>query len=107
MPRKIRSSASLPPPVLHRLATWGRAVRAQRVNQGLSAADLCARMDISRGTLQRLERGDPGAAMGSYLTALWILGLLDQAAPALDAALWNTDPLSRVRHPSDSDDDDF
>lgn len=45
-------------------------------------------MGISRTTLLRLEKGDPGAGAEAYLTALLALGVLDQAAPALPLALW-------------------
>jgi transcriptional regulator with XRE-family HTH domain len=36
------------------------------------------RIQISRPTLHRLEQGDPAVGLGTYATALWVLGLLDR-----------------------------
>ncbi|MBR8655825.1 helix-turn-helix transcriptional regulator [Achromobacter sp. Marseille-Q0513] len=98
MPAKLRSSDAVPTAIAHRLSTWGRSIRAQRVAQRITAADLCARMNISEATLRRIEQGDPGASASTYLTALWVLGMFEAAAPALDAKYWQAvDPHARAR----------
>ena len=97
LPKKLLDNQSLPTLVSERLNVWGRCIRTQRLRQRIQAADLCGRMDISLATLRRLERGDPGAGIGIYLTALMILGLIDKAAPALDPTLWLDAGGSRVR----------
>ena len=74
--RKLRSSDAVPTAIAHRLSTWGRCIRAQRVAQHIKAADLCTRMNISQATLRRVEQGDPGASASTYLTALWVLACL-------------------------------
>ena len=66
------------------------------VAQHIKAADLCTRMNISQATLRRVEQGDPGASASTYLTALWVLGMFEAAAPGLDAKYWQAiDPLAR------------
>lgn len=110
MPRKLSHAASWPTLTQERLVTWGRTIRAQRLRQRITAADLCARLGISRATLRRLEQGDPGAAAGAYLTALLALGLAEQATPTLPAGLWQGGHGERVkpgRHEKGGDDDDY
>jgi transcriptional regulator with XRE-family HTH domain len=110
MPKKLSNAEAWPTLVQERLAVWGRAIRAQRLRQRITATDLCARLGVSRATLRRLEQGDPGAAAGAYLTALLALGLADQAAPALPGVLWQGRQGQRVklsRQEKGSDDDEY
>jgi hypothetical protein len=108
MPKKLRKPEATPSLVHERLVMWGRCIRTQRVGQRILASDLCARIGIAEATLRRLERGDPGASAAVYLSALMVLGVLDFAAPALDAQLWSADPHSRVRNTSEGTaDEDF
>lgn len=87
MPKKLLHSESLPTLVLERLATWGVCIHAQRLQQRITTADLCERMGISENTLRRLEKGDPGAGAGAYLTALLILGVADALTPPVPPLL--------------------
>jgi hypothetical protein len=48
------------------------------------------RASISRTTLVKLEKGDPGVAMGIYATMLFVLGLVGRLA---DLASLNNDPV--------------
>lgn len=98
MPKKLLRTDALPTLVQERLSTWGCCVHAQRVLQRITAADLCARMGISEATLRRMERGDPGTGVGAYLSALLILGVIDEAAPSLAPSLWSGSPHRRVKH---------
>lgn len=47
-----------------------------------------ATVGVSEPTMARMERGDPGVAIGTYATALWIIGrgqaLAEVAAPQFD-----------------------
>ena len=45
------------------------------MRRAISTVLFCERMNISRDTLNRLERGDASIAIGSYLRAMRILGL--------------------------------
>ena len=97
MPKKLSGADVWPTLILDHLQIWGRCIRPQRLQQRITAADLCQRLGISAATLRRLERGDPGAAAGSYLTALLTLGIADAATPPLPAALWQETGSIRVR----------
>jgi transcriptional regulator with XRE-family HTH domain len=107
VPKKLQPTETVPTLVAERLRLWGRCIRTQRVSQHIPAADLCRRMDISDATLRRLERGDPGAGAAAYLTALWILGVLDTAVPPLDPIFWSSSPSARARIPASEKDDDY
>lgn len=97
MPKKQLNADTLPTLVQERLTTWGRCIHTQRLRQRITAADLCERISLSEATLRRLERGDPGAGVGAYLTALLALGVADEASPALAASLWSDAPHRRVK----------
>ena len=90
----------------------GERIRAARTRRGLRREDLAARAGVSRSTLEKVERGDLGAAFGAYLKALWAMGLdgeLDLVAdPGLDRdglALEMNAQSKRVRvqMPADND----
>jgi transcriptional regulator with XRE-family HTH domain len=104
MPKKLRTVSAVPPVIAQRLEIWGRCIRAQRVSQNIPAADLCARLGISDATLRRMEHGDPGTGAATYLTALWILGILDTAVPPLDPIYWSANPQARARRSQTADD---
>ena len=88
MPKKLLNADMWPTLVQERLVEWGRCVHVQRLQQRITAADLCHRLGISEATLRRLERGDPGVGAGAYL---------DEATPALRPELWHKAPGKRVR----------
>ena len=97
MPKKFSKAETWPTLVLDRLSMWGRCIRAQRLPPRITAADVCRRLGISEATLRRLEHGDPGAAVGAYLTALLTLGVADEATPPLPIALWQEHERHRVK----------
>jgi ribosome-binding protein aMBF1 (putative translation factor) len=97
MPKKLSTIEPFPTLVSERLVVWGKCINTQRLRQRITVADLSARLGISRTTLLRLEKGDPGAGAGAYLTALLALGIVDQAAPPLAPELWQGDFGKRVR----------
>ena len=103
MPKKLLGNDALPTLVGERLAIWGRCIQTQRLHQRIKAADLCERMGISQATLRRLERGDPGAGAGIYMTALLILGVIDKAIPTLDPVFWLDTGNRRVRSRQEGD----
>jgi hypothetical protein len=84
----VNISDSLPLPSLYALRKLGRDLSVARRKRRLSTRDMAARLFVSRDTLWRLERGDPGVAMGTLATAAFILGLdarlADLAAPGAD-----------------------
>lgn len=68
-------------PVLERL---GRDVRQARLRRGIAVADLATRAGTSSSSIGRLERGDPGVAIGTLADVLVVLGLLERLADLID-----------------------
>lgn len=53
----------------------GQLIRRARIERKLTAAQLAERAGLSRGLLQRIERGDPGCAIGAVFEAATIAGV--------------------------------
>jgi len=72
MPRK-------PPPLFPQeqrlLSDLGKRLRLARKRRRLSNAVVAGRAGISRTTLYKVEAGDAGATLGSYVRVLAVLGL--------------------------------
>ena len=67
----------------------GRLIRQARLERKLTTGALAERAAISRGLVQRIERGDPGCAIGAVFEAAAIVGvrLFDADQAALSGAL--------------------
>jgi transcriptional regulator with XRE-family HTH domain len=63
------------PSVDRQLKTFGQRLREARLRRDISTVLFCERMNVSRDTLNRLEKGDASIAIGTYLRALRVLGL--------------------------------
>lgn len=57
------------------LAELGERLRLARLRRKLGNAAVAQRCGISRSTLYKVEAGNPGATIGSYLRVLAALGL--------------------------------
>ena len=71
------STDQLPREVLKHLEMLGQRVRIARVRRRMSTEDLAQACGMGRRTLFRVEHGEPGIALGTFLSVLWKLGLLD------------------------------
>lgn len=78
--RTSRASVALPLPVARALRKLGSDIRDARRRRRIPLAIVAGRASISRSTLIKLEKGDPGVAMGIYATVLFVLGLSDRLA---------------------------
>ncbi|MFC9444535.1 MULTISPECIES: helix-turn-helix domain-containing protein [unclassified Brevibacterium] len=67
-----------------RLGDVGGSIRRWRIMQSLKAAELAQRAGISRTTLQKIERGDPGVSIGAVMSVMQALGQLDHVAESFD-----------------------
>jgi transcriptional regulator with XRE-family HTH domain len=81
---KTRSITSLPIPVKRALHTLGSDLRDARRRRRLPMALLAERALLSRTTLTKIERGDPGVSVGAYATVLFVLGMADRFADVAD-----------------------
>src|SRR5260221_9881886 len=82
--RTSRSSVVMPLPVRHALRKLGRDVRDARRRRRIPAAIVAQRASISRTTLVKVEKGDPGVALGIYATVLFVLGLSERLGDIAD-----------------------
>lgn len=70
-----RSKMTIPDPLLGLLSRMGADLSAARRSRQMSQDDMAGRLNVSRRTLIRMERGDPGVSLGAYATAAWVLGM--------------------------------
>lgn len=66
------------------LERLGRDLRAARLNRRVAVADLAVRAGASPSTIARLEKGDPGVAVGTLAGVLVALGLIERLADLVD-----------------------
>jgi hypothetical protein len=79
-----RSGPSLPLPVTRALRKLGADLRDARRRRRIPTTTMAARASISRTTLAKIERGDPGVQLGHYATVIFILGLTDRLNDLVD-----------------------
>jgi len=82
--RKGQSSSRTPIPVTRALRKLGHDIRDARRRRRIPVAILAQRASISRMTLNKVEKGDPGVSMGNYATVLFVLGMADRLADVAD-----------------------
>src|SRR6266852_422874 len=78
--RTSRSSIVMPLPVRHALRKLGRDMRDARRRRRIPVAIAAQRASISRTTLVKIEKGDPGVAIGIYATVLFVMGMVNRLA---------------------------
>ena len=69
---------ALPIPVKSVLRKLGADIRNARLRRRIPVAVMAQRAFISRTTLVKVEKGDPGVAMGTYAAILFALGMIDK-----------------------------
>lgn len=57
------------------LNVLGLSIAKARQDRSWRQVDLAERLGVTRQTLSRLEKGDPGVAIGYYAIAAWLLDL--------------------------------
>jgi transcriptional regulator with XRE-family HTH domain len=86
----MRTAPPLPQPVKRALAKLGEDIRAARSRRRISTTLMAQRAFITRTTLGKVEKGDPGVSLGIYATVLFILGMssrLEELADSRNDAL--------------------
>ena len=63
------------PSITKQLTALGERLRDARLRRELTTVLFAERLGVSRDTLNRLEKGDPNIAIGTYMKALRVLGL--------------------------------
>lgn len=82
--RKKKSSAVLPIPAARALRKLGHDIKDARRRRRIPSEVAAQRASISRPTLVKIEKGDPGVAIGSYATVLFVLGMAERLAELVD-----------------------
>lgn len=75
---------NLPRGVNRAVSGLGSALRTARIRRRFSQKDMATLMRVSIGTVQRIERGDPGVSIGSIGMALLCLNSLDKLTRLMD-----------------------
>lgn len=81
---KTQATSTLPRAARQALIKLGADIAVARKKRRISTVSMAERAFISRGTLYKVERGDPSVSMGIYATVLAILGLVDGLSDAAD-----------------------
>jgi transcriptional regulator with XRE-family HTH domain len=82
--RTKKSQGVFPIPVTRALRKLGHDIKDARRRRRIPAEIAAERASISRMTLLKIEKGEPGVAIGSYATILFVLGLTDRLAELAD-----------------------
>ena len=82
--RTSRSSSTLPIPARRALRKLGHDLRDARRRRRIPVAIAAQRASISRTTLVKIEKGDPGVALGSYATVLLVMGMVERLTDLAD-----------------------
>lgn len=82
--RQGRSSVAVPVPVARAVRKLGHDIRDARRRRRIPVAILAERASISRTTLNKAEKGEPGVSLGTYATILFALGMVDRLADVAD-----------------------
>src|SRR2546430_1327856 len=83
--RTPKSSSTPPIPVARALRKLGHDIRDARRRRRIPVMILAERASISRMTLHKAEKGDPGVALGTYATVLFTMGMVDRLAEVADS----------------------
>lgn len=93
--------STMPPAATEALRRLGDNLALARVRRKESQRLWAQRLGVSVPTLIRMEQGDAGVAMGTYATALWLIGraaaLPELAAPQHDQGALELDVRDAVR----------
>jgi transcriptional regulator with XRE-family HTH domain len=75
---------TLPIPVRRALLKLGKDIRDARIRRRIPMSVMAERAQMTRMTLYKIERGEPGVSMAAYATVLFVLGLVDRIAALAD-----------------------
>lgn len=90
--RASRSKTALPQPVRRALNKLGADISVARRRRDIPTVLMSDRAFITRSTLAKVEKGDPGVSLGVYASVLFVLGMTDRVADLADPA---RDPLGQ------------
>ncbi|WP_321338118.1 helix-turn-helix transcriptional regulator [uncultured Cohaesibacter sp.] len=81
---KTTKGSVIHPSIQRTLKKLGEDIQLARRSRDLSAQDMADRMGVDRGTLRRLEQGDPGVSLNTVAMALSALNMLERLRDLVD-----------------------
>ena len=75
--QRKRNKVAIMPETEKKLALMGEQIKLARMRRKYPVQMIADRAGISRGTLWKVEKGDPGVAIGIYAKVLKAIGLGD------------------------------
>ena len=81
---KTRLDLMMPIPVRRALRKLGQDIRDARLRRRIPTAVMAERASISRTTLNKIEKGDPGVSLGNYANVLFVLGMAERLGELAD-----------------------
>lgn len=82
--RTKKPSDMLPLPVMRALRKLGHDIKDARRRRRIPAGIAAERASISRTTLVKIEKGEPGVAVGNYASVLFVLGMTERLSEVAD-----------------------
>jgi transcriptional regulator with XRE-family HTH domain len=82
--RGSRANAALPLSVGRALRKLGADISIARRRRNISTQLMAERAFITRKTLGRVEKGDPGVSLGIYASVLFVLDMTERLADLAD-----------------------
>ena len=81
---KSPAFSATPIPVFRALTKLGQDIKDARRRRRIPVAVLAQRASISRTTLSKVERGDPGVSLRIFATVLFVLGMIERLSDLAD-----------------------
>ena len=81
----MKNTSKLPIPVVKALRKMGQDISEARRRRRIATELMAKRAGISRGTLAKIEKGDPTTSMGNYAAVLFVLGMIGRISDLVDA----------------------
>ena len=82
--RKTQLNLMTPIPVRRALRKLGQDICDARRRRRIPTAVMAERASISRTTLNKIEKGDPGVSLGNYANVLFVLGMVERLSNLAD-----------------------
>ena len=82
--KKSQLDLVAPIPVRRALRKFGQDIRDARLRRRIPTAIMAERASISRTTLNKVEKGNPGVSLGHYATVLFVLGMVERLGDLAD-----------------------
>ena len=80
------SKFTIPIPVLMILRKFGQDINDARRRRRITIALMAERAGLSRATIGKIEKGDPGASIGGYAAVLFVLGMEKRLGDLVDSS---------------------